>query len=120
MSIYPTLCDLCGIKPPSHLEGKSIRSLLADPSSAWSEPALTTHEFKNHAVRSEGWRLIRYADGSEELYDETRDPYEYTNLATNPEHATRKGELAKHLPAKDAPAAKGGGEKAGKKKGANE
>ena len=116
MTIYPTLCDLCGIAAPSHLEGKSIRSLLVDPLSTWSTPALTTHEFKNHALRSEGWRLIRYADGSEELYDETNDPYEYTNLATNPEHAARKEELAKYLPTKDAPALQGGK----RKKGADE
>jgi arylsulfatase A-like enzyme len=111
MSIYPTLCDLTGIPKPAHLDGQSIRSLLDDPQSAWETPALTTHDFKNHAVRSEGWRLIRYADGSEELYDETHDPYEYTNLATNPEHAARKAELAKFLPTKDAPPLKGGGKK---------
>jgi arylsulfatase A-like enzyme len=107
MTVYPTLCDLCGITPPTHLEGSSIRSLLTDPQSAWAAPALTTHEFKNHAVRSEGWRLIRYADGSEELYDETADPNEFTNLATNPEHAARKAELEKFLPTKDAPILKG-------------
>jgi arylsulfatase A-like enzyme len=114
MTIYPTLCDLCRITPPSHLEGTSIRSLLADPQAVWATPAVTTHEFKNHAVRTEGWRLIRYADGSEELYDETKDPYEWTNLATAPEHATRKAELAKFLPAQNAPEAggKGGGKRA--------
>ena len=32
MSIYPTLTDLAGIATPAHVEGKSIRTLLADPS----------------------------------------------------------------------------------------
>ena len=35
----------------------------------------------DHAVRTERWRYIRYADGSEELYDHDRDPDEWTNVA---------------------------------------
>src|SRR5437016_2817367 len=79
MSIYPTLTDLCGIPTPSHVQGKSIRSLLADPKSPWDQPALTTYKYMNHAVRSEAFRYIRYADGGEEFYDERKDPYEWTN-----------------------------------------
>jgi arylsulfatase A-like enzyme len=103
MSIYPTLTDLCGIPTPKHVEGKSIRSLLANPGTAWDAPALTTFGFKNHAVRSAGWRYIRYANGDEELYDEEVDPYEWTNLARDPRFAARKLELAKFLPTRDQP-----------------
>jgi arylsulfatase A-like enzyme len=46
-----------------------------------------THNHDNHGVRSEGWRYIRYADGSEELYDMRKDPNEWRNLATDPEMA---------------------------------
>ena len=103
MSIYPTLTDLCGIETPEHVEGRSIRSLLADPQAAWDQPAITTHGLGNHAVRSEGWRLIRYADGGQELYDETADPYEWKNLAGDRSQAARISELARYLPAKNAP-----------------
>ncbi len=105
MSIYPTLCDLCGIDTPQHVQGRSIRPLLADPSTAWDQPAITTHGRNNHAVRSEGWRYIRYADGGEELYNETNDPYEWTNLASDPKHAARKSELAALLPSENVPEA---------------
>lgn len=98
MSIYPTLMDLCDIPCPKHVEGKSIRPLLSDPSAAWETPALTTFGRSNHAVRSEQWRYIRYANGEEELYEETTDPHEWTNLAGKPEHAEVKQALAKHLP----------------------
>jgi arylsulfatase A-like enzyme len=98
MSIYPTLCDLAGIPKPAHVEGKSIKSLLVDPKSAWDTPALTTHMFSNHAVRTEGWRYIRYANGDEELYDETTDPLEHKNLAGDSTFAGKKAELAKWLP----------------------
>lgn len=103
MSIFPTLTDLCGIPTPAHNEGVSIRRLLADPKASWDLPALTTYRFNNHTVRSEGWRYIRYANGDEELYDETRDPNEWTNLAAKPEFAARKAELAKSLPRTNAP-----------------
>jgi arylsulfatase A-like enzyme len=111
MSIYPTLTDLCGLSTPPHVEGKSIRALLADPAAAWDQPAVTTYLFNNHAARNEGWRYIRYADGGEELYDEAADPLEHVNLAGKPEQADRKRELAKSLPTKNAPdiGRKGGG-----------
>jgi arylsulfatase A-like enzyme len=103
MTIYPTLTDLCGIKTPAHVEGKSIRSLLAKPNAAWDEPAVSTQEFGNHAVRTERWRYIRYADGAEELYDEQPDPYEWKNLASDPQATTIKPRLIALLPNKQVP-----------------
>jgi len=103
MSIFPTLTDLCGIPTPAHNEGVSIRRLLADPKAPWDLPARTTYRFNNHTVRTEGWRYIRYANGDEELYDEAKDPNEWTNLAAKAEFAARKAELAKFLPKTNAP-----------------
>ncbi|MBC8354804.1 MAG: sulfatase [Planctomycetes bacterium] len=98
MSIYPTLCDLTGLEKPRHVEGPSIRKLLAEPDAKWDRPALTTHGFQRHAVRSEQWRYIRYEDGSEELYDEYKDPYEWKNLAHDPKYAEVKAKLARSFP----------------------
>jgi len=98
MSIYPTLCDLCGIPTPSHVEGKSIKSLLIDPKSEWNQPAMTTYLFGNHGIRSEGWRYIRYNNGDEELYNEANDPNEWKNLAKDPNSKEKIEELAKYLP----------------------
>ena len=98
MSIYPTLMDLCGLPTPKHVEGVSIRKLLAEPDAPWDRPARTTYLHNNHAVRSENWRYIRYHDGSEELYDETKDPLEWTNLAKDSRFSSIKADLAKWLP----------------------
>ncbi|MGQ9822458.1 MAG: sulfatase [Thermogutta sp.] len=98
LDIYPTLCELADLPIPSHLEGDSIVQLLRDPAAEWNRPVVTTHGYQNHAVRSERWRYIRYADGSEELYDHDNDPWEWTNLADRPEYREVKAELAKWLP----------------------
>ncbi len=107
MSIYPTLCDLCGLPTPKHVEGVSIRPLLEKPDAPWDRPARTTYLFNNHTMRTEKWRYIRYHDGGEELYDEVKDPLEWTNLATKPEYAAVKKELARHLPTVNTKAPKG-------------
>src|SRR5262249_48764592 len=62
----------------------------------------------NHGVRTERFRYIRYADGSEELYDMVADPNEWTNLAGDPAHAATKQDLAHWLPASSAPPLPGG------------
>lgn len=117
-SIYPTLCELTGLRQPKHLDGRSFAPLLKDPQAKWDLPAITTHGFKNHTVRTENWRYIRYANGDEELYDEAADPLEYTNLANRTEYASCKLELAKLLPKTDAPNLPGAGSEGegGKKK----
>ncbi|GAB5406489.1 MAG: sulfatase [Aureliella sp.] len=106
MTIYPTLCELADVKVPEHVEGSSAVGLLRDPSSDWNEPAITTHGFKNHAVRTQTHRYIRYADGSEELYDHTNDPNEWTNLADKPSSKVLIKELRKHLPKRQKPPTK--------------
>ena len=98
LSIYPTLCELVGIGTPSHVKGKSLRTLLSNPDAEWDGVAVCTHGYENHAVRTDRWRYIRYADGGEELYDHSKDPYEWTNLANDPAHKSLKTELAAYFP----------------------
>jgi arylsulfatase A-like enzyme len=98
MCVYPTLCDLCGIPIPKHIESQSIRPLLENPKAEWDKPALMTYRYMNHAVRTADWRYIRYANGDEELYHDSSDPYEWTNLALKPEYAKEKAEMMKLLP----------------------
>lgn len=102
LDLYPTLAELCGLPPKQGLEGHSLVPQLRDAKSARDWPAITTHGPNNHAIRTDRWRYIRYADGSEELYDMQADPNEWTNLAAEPAHAATKAELAKRLPERNA------------------
>ncbi|MFM7322011.1 MAG: iduronate-2-sulfatase, partial [Armatimonadota bacterium] len=103
MTLFPTLCDLCRLPTPAWIDDPSIRGLLARPNSPWHRPARTTFNRGNHAVRSERWRYIRYADGGEELYDHGRDPYEWTNRASDPRLRATKDALSTWLPRREAP-----------------
>lgn len=103
MNIYPTLCELCNLPIGEHLDGISMVPLLKAPTQSWERPALTTHGRLNHAVRSNQYRLIRYKDGSEELYDHSQDPMEWKNLAEDPQYAEIKQQLARWFPSKNAP-----------------
>lgn len=80
-----------------------MTSLLKNPQTEWSRPAITTYNRGNHAIRSERYRYIRYADGGEELYDHETDPLEWKNLAGNPKLANVKAALGKWLSKKNAP-----------------
>ncbi|MEZ6057333.1 MAG: sulfatase [Planctomycetaceae bacterium] len=107
MHLYPTLTELCGVPTADRLEGVSIVPLLKSPDTAWDRPAMTTHGRGNHAVRSERFRYIRYADGSEELYDHTVDPLEWKNLASDAAFSEEKTALAQWLPRQEAPPSAG-------------
>lgn len=109
MDIYPTLIDLCAL-PKRKLEGHSLVPLLKNPKAKWKYPSLTTYGKNNHTVRTDRWRYIRYANGDEELYDHTNDPYEWKNLARNEKYAALKKQLAQYFPkvnAANAPKVKG-------------
>jgi len=110
IDLYPTLLELCGLPPKEGLDGRGFLPLLRNPQAPWDRPALTTYGCNNHALRSERWRYIRYADGTEELYDHKSDKLEWHNLAQKPEYAQIKKDLARWLPkvnAPNAPDAKG-------------
>jgi arylsulfatase A-like enzyme len=107
LDIFPTLLELASLPARPDLEGHSLVPQLKNSAAPRPWPAITTHNQGNHGIRTEQWRYIRYADGSDELYDMQRDPNEWTNLAAAPQHAQTKVDLAKWLPKKDAPPAPG-------------
>ena len=107
LDIYPTLAALVKQTPPDHVEGTSLVPQLNDPKSVRTRPAITTHNPGNFSVRTRRYRLIHYADASEELYNTAADPLEHHNLIANKEHRDVAERLRKWLPSKFAGLAKG-------------
>jgi arylsulfatase A-like enzyme len=99
LDLFPTLCELCGLKPSAGVEGHSLVPLLNDPAAEWRHPAFTvfgTGKRLGVAVRTATHRYVEY-DGGEAgvmLFDEKVDSGENKNLAADPAHAKVRDELA--------------------------
>lgn len=106
MDIYPTLCELCGLKLPAGLEGHSLKPLLDDPKAKWEHPAFTIYgqaaDNLGVAVRTDKYRYAEWVGGKNGamLFDVTADPNETKNLSDDPKSADvrkRLAELAKSV-----------------------
>ena len=89
LDLYPTMADVCGLTPPTKLEGTSFRPLLSDPNKAWKPAAYTQVQRGKNAgrsVRTGRWRYTEWDGGVSgvELYDHENVPGEYRNLAGEP------------------------------------
>ena len=120
IDVYPTLAELCGLKAPANLPGKSLAPQLTDPANPGKGFALTQVRrggggagkgkkakekakekaageggFPGYSLRTDRWRYTEWDGGMKgaELYDHESDPHEYTNLASDPKHA----EIVKQL-----------------------
>jgi iduronate 2-sulfatase len=109
VDVYPTLADLCGLRAPKNLEGKSLRPLLKNPEANWDKPAITQvfHgegglRVMGYSVRTERWRYTEWSGGKEgaELYDHQKDPNEWKNLIKDEKAAQTIATLKKMLPSK--------------------
>lgn len=100
LDLYPTLNTLCHLdqQVPQTLAGHDITPLLKNPAQAWPYVGLTSHGQGNAAITDARYHYIRYADGSDELYDHQTDPREYHNIASQPEMAATVKKLAASIP----------------------
>lgn len=103
LDLYPTLTELCGLPGRQGLDGRSLVPLMRKPDrDDWRFATLTSFGPGNHALRSDHHRYIRYADGSQELYDHRADPHEWRNLAAQTEHADTIARHRRLLPRDEA------------------
>ena len=98
VDLYPTLVNLAGLPLRKELEGHSLKPLLENPEAETGRAVLTTFGKGRHSIRSRSWRLIRYEDGTRELYNLAEDPNEWKNLAGKAAHSQIETRLAERLP----------------------
>jgi arylsulfatase A-like enzyme len=102
IDLYPTLVELCNLQTPGALDGVSLVPLLGKSNhrnaSGDNRAVVTSLGPGNVSLRDERFRLIRYSDGSSELYDLMEDPNEWENLAANPEFESQRVKLESKIP----------------------
>jgi arylsulfatase A-like enzyme len=126
LDVYPTLCELAGLPTPTHVEGKSLVTLMRGKEVSIHKAAMTQmsrgtgkHATMGWSMRTSRYRYIewRSADFSHEkpvfgsqtlaieLYDYQTDPHERENIAGKAECAALLAEqqrlfddLLPHLP----------------------
>jgi arylsulfatase A-like enzyme len=88
VDIYPTLCDLCGLDRPGHLEGLSLVPLLEEPEREGKEAVFLRYHAGN-TVKTHSYAYTEWYDEGGQLqgrmlYDHEQDPEENVNLAEKP------------------------------------
>jgi arylsulfatase A-like enzyme len=96
--IFPTLTDLCGLKIPDELDGRSLKPIIEGKREE-VHPFVVGY-FRNfqRMIRKGDWKYIEYpAVKKQQLFDLKTDPYELTNLAASKEHTANRDALRKAM-----------------------
>lgn len=90
MDLFPTVCDLAGVKPPAGLDGKSLARVIKGESSSVRDSLFTAYRDVQRAVRDTRWKVIRYPQVDKtQLFDLKDDPHERKDLSGDPKQAAR-------------------------------
>jgi iduronate 2-sulfatase len=119
VDMFPSLCELTGIKAPDYMQGNSFVPLIKDPERSWKEAAFSQfHRRPQHSA--DGNRYMGYSINTKEyhyiewytwdpesgtrgeltdteLYDRENDPHETLNIAKDSKHIKTVEALSKLL-----------------------
>lgn len=98
VDLYPTICQLADVEPPSQLQGESLKTVLLHPRQksraiAFSQYSRFSGKYMGKALRTDRYRFVMWTNVKtqkvveRELYDHQTDPHETKNMAAQAEHA---------------------------------
>ena len=101
VDIYPTLCELCKLEPPGHLEGRSLVPLLEDPDREGKDAVFLRYHAGN-TVMTKPYAYTEWYDEEGNLkgrmlYNHDMDPEENVNLSEKPGYEKTVKELQARL-----------------------
>lgn len=106
VDIYPSLCEVCSLEVPEHLEGKSFTPLINNPNRKWKKAAFSQYprgKVMGYSMRTDRYRYTEWQDRktgkvvARELYDHQKDKAENENIAESPQMKSTVINLSKML-----------------------
>jgi arylsulfatase A-like enzyme len=113
VDIYPSLCEMSGLKLPGHLQGKSFVPLIENPDKKWKDGAFSYWPESNrtdpekvimgYTVQTDRYRYtewIKVSTGellARDLFDHQTDPHENNSIANDPDNEKLIQKLSEKL-----------------------
>ena len=97
--LFPTVCELSGVKIPDSVEGRSLKPVLdGKTDSIYTEVFGYFRNFQRMIRTNDGWKLNYYpAIDRTQLFHVAVDPDELRDLADDPQHRRRREALRSRL-----------------------
>ncbi|MFQ6096617.1 MAG: sulfatase/phosphatase domain-containing protein, partial [Armatimonadota bacterium] len=102
LDVFPTLCDIVGLRVPESVEGHSLLPVMRGRRRRVRDSLFFAYKDVQRAVRDERYKLIEYFVAGErktQLFDLREDLAELHDLSDDPDHARRLAGLRKELAA---------------------
>ena len=108
VDIFPSLCDLSGLKTPAHVEGDSFVPLMQNPNQPWKKAAFSQYprgrNRMGYSMKTDKFRYTEWVTRdnkreilARELYDHVKDPAENVNVVNEAAYASVVPGLAKMM-----------------------
>jgi arylsulfatase A-like enzyme len=98
IDIFPTVCEMCGLKAPGDLDGVSLVPVLKGQVDGKDRVVLSESNKANGAMARFGdWKYVRFGGGEEFLFNLATDPNEMTNVVKDSKNADVVDQLRKKV-----------------------